>query len=123
MWHAPWLTLSPVATSLVGSSFESYCRERLCFVSKRRKRPESKNLNRCYICEKKRLCELAHLIPARREGSETVPLCISCHDMADRVPFEFWDERERWLGFQSVWENLTVEARLWLFKVMPIIGD
>ncbi len=54
---------------------------------------------RCYYCEAALSTRHEHdhyPIPASCGGMKTVPACVNCHDLKDRVPVEDWPAETRW---------------------------
>jgi len=60
-------------------------------------------------------------IPKAAGGKETVPICISCHNMKDRYPLVEWS----WEWLSKVFEDLpkfSREAKFFLVMSMPAVG-
>ncbi|WP_316194413.1 hypothetical protein [Bradyrhizobium sp. SZCCHNRI3052] len=61
-------------------------------------------------------------IPDRNGGLETVPCCVSCHDMKDRFTLENWPMD--WLyKVLADFPKLSRETRIFLAKTMAIASD
>ena len=76
----------------------------------------------CAVCEKLRLCEYHHTIPASLGGDKTIPLCTSCQDMIDRVNMGKWDQREVTAGFQELFTKYGPAGRLYLLKALKLVA-
>ena len=84
----------------------------------KKKRTKGIDEDRCFACEvvlTKGNVEWHHFpIPARCGGEHTVPLCMGCHDMVDRVLLEDWPVD--W-AFGAI-SNLNREGKLFMMKSM-----
>lgn len=80
-------------------------------------------LTECTVCGKLRLCEQHHIRPqaAGGAGTETIPLCTSCHDYVDRIPLDRSSAEEQLMGWMQLWGALDVEGRLLLLKLYKIL--
>ena len=58
-------------------------------------------------------------LPLRHGGEQTVPICINCHDLKDRMPLESWSGDQLVQGFQS----MNPMGRLLLAKVYALSLD
>ncbi len=69
-------------------------------------------LKQCVACDvmlTKKTTEKHHFpLPKAAGGDQTVPLCISCHDMVHRIKVEEW--ANGW--FEKGFHDLPREARL-----------
>lgn len=89
-----------------------------------RKRKE-KNIETCFYCgilvTKKK--ENDHFpIPKRNGGTNTVPSCLSCHDMKDR--YGLYDWPIEWFEvIVSDFPKMSRETRLFLVKAISIVSD
>ncbi len=85
---------------------------------KKSKKTEGVDEDQCYACKvvlTKGNVEWHHFpIPARSGGEYTIPLCMGCHDMVDRVPLGEWPVD--W-AFAAV-NGLNREGKLFLMKAM-----
>lgn len=77
----------------------------------------------CFVCEKQRHCEFHHVVPKRADGhaGPTAPLCESCHDAVDRLPFDKWNPSEAVTGVMRAWAGLDTDGRLFLLKMFSIV--
>ena len=80
--------------------------------------PRKVDKDYCFGCEvvlSKKATEHHHFpMPKRVGGKDTVALCMSCHDMVDRVNLEDWPVD--W-AFAAV-NGLNRECKLFLMKAM-----
>lgn len=80
----------------------------------------------CFACEATVTCEMHHLVPTRlrprlAEGCLTIPLCVRCHDMVDRM--SMWDNFPVFVrGYEPLWKALPVDSRLLLLRFIKLIG-
>jgi hypothetical protein len=61
--------------------------------------------HRCFYCDQPLSPRHEHdhyPVPASCGGVETVPACINCHDLKDRVAVEDWPSDTRWLAIYDV---------------------
>ena len=58
-------------------------------------------------------------IPARHGGETTVPVCINCHDMKDRVPLKDWPVSLVLEG----WEGMSPAGRMLAAKTYAVLLD
>lgn len=88
------------------------------YTMPKKKRTKGIDEDRCFTCDvvlTKGNVEWHHFpVPARCGGEYTVPLCMGCHDMVDRVPLGEWPVD--W-AFSAV-SNLNREGKLFLMKSM-----
>ena len=77
----------------------------------------------CHVCERYTRCDMDHPIPQRIGGTATIPLCLTCHDMKDRLPLEKWDPVQAERGFASMWGGLPADGRLMLLKMFSIVAE
>ena len=71
----------------------------------------------CLVCNAP-ASEMDHF-PLQRQhgGKETVPLCIGCHDLKDRINTE--DAIALFMnGYSALWTDLNRDGRLSLMKIM-----
>jgi hypothetical protein len=61
-------------------------------------------------------------IPRRNGGTETVPACMSCHDMKDRFTLEKWP-LDWWLKVMADWPKMSRETRIFLAKTAAALTD
>jgi hypothetical protein len=60
--------------------------------------------------------------PRRHGGTETVPCCLSCHDMKDRFPLDRWPAE--WISkICGDFPIMSRETRLFLAKSMSLYSD
>lgn len=82
------------------------------------KRTEGVEKDQCYACGvilTKSNTEWHHFpIPARCGGEDTVPLCIGCHDMVDRIPLGDWPVD--W-AFNAI-RDMDRDGKLFLMKAL-----
>jgi len=82
------------------------------------KTEREKEIHQCIACEillAKNSWENHHFpIPKGLGGTETVRLCIPCHDMVDRFNLENWPSEFTYKG----WSTMTREARLLVMKAI-----
>ncbi|MEA1798947.1 hypothetical protein [Rhodococcus qingshengii] len=60
------------------------------------RRPSVRTLPTCHYCDMPAaVCEYDHFpLPQRHGGTETVPACINCHSLKDRVSGETWPQEQ-----------------------------
>lgn len=79
----------------------------------------------CYYCNAciRNPVEMDHFPkPKRHGGEETIPTCISCHDMKDRFCLEDWPGK--WLDtVKQDMPLLSRETKIWLAKLMALTFD
>jgi hypothetical protein len=82
----------------------------------------------CHDCQKCFYCDTAlsprhehdHFpIPARNGGRHTVPACINCHDMKDRVPLDDWSLS----AVEDAWGGMSPAARIFMGKGYAMMSD
>lgn len=61
-------------------------------------------------------------IPDRNGGKITVPACLPCHDMKDRMRFDEWPE-DLVLSVLDGLQDLNRETRIFLAKVLAMASD
>ncbi len=61
-------------------------------------------------------------IPARNGGKITVPACLPCHDMKDRMRFDEWPE-EMVAAVMDSFPSLNRETRIMLAKFLAMASD
>lgn len=77
-------------------------------------------LLRCTVCEEVRLCERHHTIPKCIGGEDTIPLCVDCHNTADRTNISNWDQEKAYAGFREAFEKCGPAGRLFLLKTLKV---
>ena len=80
----------------------------------------------CYYCNA--LISAYHVeedhfpIPEKMGGIDTVPCCISCHDMKDRFRLEYWPKE--WIDkVVEDFPKLNRETKIFLAKSIRIISQ
>lgn len=71
----------------------------------------------CYTCGVPAAHEKHHVIPRAAGGTQVVPLCIACHDIAQRIPGDDWRVVE-WMLQEQAREPAPRWALLLLLKVI-----
>lgn len=61
-------------------------------------------------------------VPRRHGGADTVPCCISCHDMKDRFSLESWP-LDWWCKVMENWPKMSRETRIFLAKTASVLSD
>ena len=61
-------------------------------------------------------------IPARNGGKTTVPACLPCHDMKDRLLFEQWPS-EMVNAILADFPYLNRETRIFIAKALAMASD
>jgi len=86
---------------------------------------KKRNPESCFYCGGlvSERCEHDHFpIPERNGGTDTVPACVSCHDMKDRYTLDDWSTE--WLQIViSDLPNMRRETRIFLAKVLAVLSD
>lgn len=81
-------------------------------------------ISTCLCCGSEGYSEQQHWpVPRRHGGVQTIPLCISCHDAADRLKLNEWELHNAADGFLSMWDQLSVDGRLLLMRVVAVFQD
>jgi hypothetical protein len=61
-------------------------------------------------------------LPKRNGGVLTVPCCVVCHDMKDRIPLQYWPAN--WVvKVLEDFPKMSRETRIWLAKAISIWSD
>lgn len=73
----------------------------------------------CFYCD--RVVGPAHEhdhfpIPASAGGTQTVPACLTCHELKDRITVEKWDLTELF----SAWASMPPVARILTAKMLRL---
>lgn len=61
-------------------------------------------------------------VPQRYGGDDSVPCCLSCHDMKDRIPLEQWSFSWKAAVMRDI-PRMSRETRIFLGKAMSICLD
>lgn len=65
---------------------------------------------RCFYCSQSLSSRHEHdhfPIPASKGGTETVPTCINCHDLKDRIRLRDWNAELAFMGMVELCAGLT----------------
>lgn len=74
--------------------------------------PKGKKRDHCYYCDIYSIrIEYDHFpIPQEAGGTETVPACINCHDLKDRIPLGDWDPDDSIGGVAELIQKGLIET-------------
>lgn len=79
---------------------------------------------KCLCCGNEGYSEQQHWpVPKRHGGTETIALCVPCHDAADRLSVKEWELPSAFGGFLNIWEHLSVDGRLVLMRFVSAVQD
>jgi len=87
--------------------------------------PKRNDFEFCFYCgaPTSRSCQGDHFpIPKRYGGTVTVPCCITCHDMKDRISIDNWNDASVALVMKEM-NTLSRETRIFLAKVVTMHAD
>ncbi len=77
----------------------------------------------CYICDAP-ASERDHFPRSRSlGGTETFPICTSCHDAKDRVALRDWDPCQFYEALGELWGKASAAERLVLAKLVHIANQ
>jgi hypothetical protein len=63
-------------------------------------------------------------VPDRHGGTLTVPACLNCHDLKDRIPLGDWfNGAEALTEFWHAFDALPLSSRLLLGKIVGMLLD
>ncbi len=76
----------------------------------------------CFYCDARLSSRHEHdhmPVPARHDGEETVPTCLNCHDLKDRLTLSNWAPEAMF----EAWSEMTPTARIYTAKVYAMLLD
>lgn len=59
-------------------------------------------------------------VAVRHGGTDTVPTCINCHDLKDRLTLDHWPDQE-WIA--EAWQEAGPLGRILIAKVSDLLAD
>lgn len=84
----------------------------------------SLKINTCAICNVEAPCEDDHFpIADRHNGHQMWPLCRTCHDLTDRIPWDRQTASMTWANLFSLFEKADRGERVILAKLFKIAAD
>jgi len=78
---------------------------------------------RCYICDEP-ADEIDHFPRSRSlGGTETLPICASCHTEKDRATIDGWDPAAFHQAVLGLWNKADAAERLAIAKMVHVVNQ